>query len=238
MLRVARLEELDGLERVLEVSVILLQLLVRGGRRVLPRRRDGARRVASREMELVDRDEDRLRQVHRRVVRRRDYHRGMHAIQHFVGQAAVLSTENERDGPGVGVRQRLGRGVARTNHAPLRGTAPGGESEREAAVSHGLIEGIEMPDVVDQVAGVVRDTLYSMRLVCDRTNESQIPEPHVLHRAHGPRDVDGVLRLDESDRDAVEAGRHPTSTNGSNRVVSWRSPTRYTNSPAAPLRMS
>src|SRR4029079_1450353 len=55
---VARLHELNGLERVLGVLEELLVLFLRRRRRVLSRRGEGAGRVGRREVQLVERQQD------------------------------------------------------------------------------------------------------------------------------------------------------------------------------------
>ena len=89
----------------------LLELLVRCRRRVLARRRDRAGRVGGGEVQLVEPDQSRLREIERRVIGRRDGDGPVHAIENLIRQTTILAPEDERDRP-VGARvKELGRGA-------------------------------------------------------------------------------------------------------------------------------
>src|SRR5206468_6478918 len=103
------------------------------------------------------------------------------------------------------------------------------------AVRHGVVEGVELLDAVDQIARAVRDALEAMRLIRDRAHEPQRGYAHVLHGPDRCGDVHRVLWLVHDDDDLRQAGRrgaraHDTRTSGISRAESWRSPRRYTNS--------
>ena len=104
----------------------VLELFVGRWRSVLARRSHGAGRVGRGEMKLVHRDQRGLREVERGVVRRRNRHCGVHAVEDVVRKAAVLAAEHDCDRTfGREVEQLRGRSLG-VEHAELRRAAPSG----------------------------------------------------------------------------------------------------------------
>src|SRR5690348_6924966 len=127
-LDVARLEEFDRGEPALDVRKGELEVLGGGQRRELLWRRDPARGVAGREVQLVQPDQRCLREIERRMFRRRNEDSRVHPIENVIRQTAVLATEDHRDGSVHGGLEQFAGGFARINEAPLRAATPRGEA--------------------------------------------------------------------------------------------------------------
>ena len=56
-----------------------------------------------------------------------------------------------------------------------------------------------------QIGRVVGHAFDALRLVGNGTHETEVAEPHVLHRPHDGADIHRILRFVEHDRDPVEA---------------------------------
>ena len=182
-----------------------LEVVGGGGRRCLARARKRARGITRGEVQLVERDQHRLREVQRGVRRGRDRDGGVNAIEDLVRQPAVLAAEHEADPSVLDVLERVVRRGARVEDLPFRGTPARGEAEQAHAVGDGGVEVVVVGDAVDHVPRVVRDPLETHGIVLARPDESQGRHAHVLHRAHRGGDVHRILGLVEHHGDAGEA---------------------------------
>ena len=97
MLVEARLEKIDCVKRALGIGEELLVFFGGGWRRIFARRRKLSRRVSSREMQLVERDQDSLGEVERSMLRRRDRDHDVRAIENFIRKSLVFPSEENRD---------------------------------------------------------------------------------------------------------------------------------------------
>ena len=201
MLGIARLEELDRVERLMHLGEVALELVCGRRRGLLPRTGQLARRVAGGEVQLVQRDEHRLGEVERRVGGGRNRDRRMHAIEDLVRKSAVLAPEDDGDAP-IG---RVAEGVlgrrARVEDLPLGRATPCGEADEPHAVRDRGVEVVKMLDLIDHVPGVVRDAFEADGVVGAGPHQPQARHSHVLHRPHGAGDVHRVLRLVQHDGD-------------------------------------
>ena len=208
MLVKARLEEIDRVETALRITEELLVVL--GGCRgsVLARRGESPGSVGGREMQLVERDQDCLRQIEGSMLRGWDGDDDVGAVEDLVRKSLVLPPEQKRNRAGAGEAEQLGAGRAGRRDFALGSSPPGSEAGDAHAPFQRLLDRLAVPDALDDVAGVVRDSLEAPGIVFHRADEVQVAAPHVLHRANGRGDVDGVLRLVEDD-----------SNRGKNRLV-------------------
>ncbi len=121
VLGIARLEELDRGERVARRRRRTARTVRIGRRRrVLPRRRDRSRRVGRRQVQLVERDQRRLREVERRVIRSSEWSpsRGRDRARRSEDRCPRARRRSRRD-------RRTRRRAAR---APPRAARRGGSS--------------------------------------------------------------------------------------------------------------
>jgi len=93
----SRLEKLNGVERALGVCKQLFVFFRCRRGRILAWWSERPGRVGSGEMQLIERDQHRLREIERSVIRRRYSDHQVRSIEYLVRQPLVLPAEQERD---------------------------------------------------------------------------------------------------------------------------------------------
>ena len=105
----------------------------------------------------------------------------------------------------IGERKHVARCSFGSDHLPLRRSSASSEAGDSHAIHERFLERIVTLYSFEDVDSVVRHADQSLKIVGDRTHESESRDSHVLHRACGARDVDGILRLVQHDRHRRES---------------------------------
>src|SRR3954467_6151846 len=190
-----RLEKLDLIERALRVSEQLLVFLRCRWWRVLARWREHACRIRGGEVQLVEGNQYRLRQIERRMAGCGNGNQHVRAIQNLVGKTLVFPAEQNRDGTAARKIEQLSAGLSRCRDISLRGATTCGEAGSSHYSLEGFVDRVTVFYAIDDVVGAVRNPRKSPWIVLDRSHEVEIRKPHVLHGADRSRDVHRVLRL-------------------------------------------
>ena len=191
----ARLEEINRVKTALDISEQFLVFL--GGRRqrIFSRRSEAPRSVCSREMQLVKSNEHGLGEIERSMFSRRNRDDDMGAIEDLIRESLVLSSEEQRHRSSSRELEDIAALAPRSSDIALCGAA----SSREAGDTHASLEsffdGVAVPDLLDDVARIVRDSLEAPRIVFHRADKVETTATHVFHRANCRRDVYRILGL-------------------------------------------
>src|ERR1700674_4067502 len=150
-------------------------------------------------MQLIERNQHRLREVERSVVRSGNSYYDMRSIEYVVRQTLVLPSEQKGHGALARKVEQLHASGSWSGHVAFRGSPSGSESRNPDTAVERFLDRVAVLDALDDVAGVVGDTFQPPGVVFHRADQVQIGHAHVLHRAYRRGNVDRVLRLVEND---------------------------------------
>ncbi len=127
-------------------------------------------------------------------------------VEHRVREPMVLTTEHDRD---VAVDRSLEKGrrrLRRLGPLLLRHSPPRRRRRDPHDVGYRRVETVEDLDTLDDVFGVVGDSVDAAFVELGGRHEAEARELHVLHRPYRQGDVHQVLGLVQNEHDVLERG--------------------------------
>ena len=155
-------------------------------------------------MQLVQRQQYRLRQVEGGVVGGGNDDERIGPIECLVGESVILSSEEDGDGPLLRTLEQKSCHLSRRRQRPPVTPPSRRKSSDVNTIGEGFIQRLDRANAFNDVVGIVRDPFDAVRGDLHRTHQIEVAYPHVLHRAHGSGDVDRVLRLEQHHAHAVQ----------------------------------
>ena len=203
--RRGRIEKPYGAERLLQVRVEALHILLCGRRRVpagIAVRRQGI--AGGVHMQFVGDNLHRHGQI-QRAIRRAGGNGQMQVAAHQLGpgQTVVFAPEQHGHlGLARGARD-VRRGAPGVQHRPGDTPILGAGRDHQATVGDGLIEAVHHARVVQHLGGAHRAPGRLRVRELPGRHQHQPRQAHVFHGPRGRPDIAGVAGLHENDADAI-----------------------------------